>query len=45
MTTILSWNIQAGGGVDGRVDPGTDASDHQPVVLVLADGPGDVDDS
>ena len=24
-----------------RVDPRTDASDHQPVVLVLADGPGD----
>lgn len=28
-----------------RVDLHTDASDHQPVVLVLADGPGDADDS
>ena len=27
-----------------RVDLRTDASDHQPVVLVLADGPGDADD-
>ena len=28
-----------------RVDLRTDASDHQPVVLVLADGPGEADDS